>query len=136
MVARCKGKDGQYFPAEQKLVFCSPSDKVSMRQKGTLLHELAHAWDYHMLTDEQRSAFMELRGVDTWHSHQVEWHERGAEHFAEIIKWGIIDEPIWIVTSLTPTPKASRPATNSSPAASHPTSSSKIAPEPIEGAGR
>jgi hypothetical protein len=107
-----------------------------MRQKGVLLHELAHAWDYHMLADEQRRAFMELRGVDTWHSHQVEWHERGAEHAAEIIKWGIIDEPIWIVTSLTPTAKASRPATDSSPAASHPTSSSKIAPEPIEGAGR
>ena len=41
----------------------------------TLLHELGHVWDKHNLTDDQRQAYLELRGLDSW-SHG-DWDQAG-----------------------------------------------------------
>lgn len=41
---------------------------------------------------------MEMRGLDTWDSHDVDWAQRGAEHAAEIITWGIFDRPMPAIT--------------------------------------
>jgi hypothetical protein len=49
-------------------------------------------WDEHELTDEVRQAFLDLRGLETWRG--GEWHDRGAEHAAEIMVWGLIDRPV------------------------------------------
>ncbi len=58
----------------------------------TVIHELAHAWEHHSITDETREAFLEVRGLDAWRD--GEWHERGAEHAAEILVWGVIDREV------------------------------------------
>lgn len=64
-----------------------------LKVKRTLLHEFAHAWDAHYLTQDIRDKFIELRGFEGW-SFEVPYEERGSEHAAETITWGLIDEPI------------------------------------------
>jgi hypothetical protein len=59
----------------------------------TLMHELAHAWAEHTLTEAQRRAFLEERGLQSWRD-GVPWEERGTEHAAQIVAWGLGDRPI------------------------------------------
>ena len=63
-------------------------------EEWMVLHELAHTWDYEMLTPEVRDAFLELRDLEGWRA--GEWHERGSEQTAEIIVWGIIGRPVQV----------------------------------------
>jgi len=63
----------------------------------TTLHELAHAWADAQLSTAQKAAFLELRGLDVWYDARVPRHERGAEHAAEIVSWGLMDEMIPII---------------------------------------
>lgn len=65
--------------------------EIGPAQEWAILHEIAHAWDYHSLDSGTRSAFLELRNHDAWR--EGAWHERGAENAAEIIAWGLIDRP-------------------------------------------
>lgn len=55
--------------------------------RSVLLHELAHLWDNHAMTDELRTALMDLRGLETW-NHDL-WNQAGGEHLASIIAWGL-----------------------------------------------
>ncbi len=64
-----------------------------LKVKRTLLHEFAHAWDNHYLDDATRSAFMDLAGLDGW-SFDTPYDERGSEHAAETITWGLLDRPL------------------------------------------
>ena len=64
-----------------------------------VLHEIAHAWAAHDLSDERRAEFQSLRGWTYWSNHQeADWHENGSEQAAEMILWGLIDRPIGIIT--------------------------------------
>src|SRR4029079_18782097 len=63
----------------------------------TTLHELAHAWAELQLSAAERAAFLELRGLDVWYDPGVPRHERGAEHAAEVVSWGLMDEMIPII---------------------------------------
>jgi hypothetical protein len=53
------------------------------------LHELAHIWMVDHLTDETRAAFNELAGLTEWRNTSVPWNERGVEHAAFTISWGV-----------------------------------------------
>jgi hypothetical protein len=55
--------------------------------RSVLLHELAHLWDNHVVTDELRSELLALRGLDTWRHDQ--WSQAGGEHLASIIAWAL-----------------------------------------------
>ena len=57
----------------------------------TLLHELAHVWSDLYLDEAQRAEWVELRGLESWH--EGEWRDRGTEHAAEIIAFGLYDTP-------------------------------------------
>jgi hypothetical protein len=47
------------------------------------------------LTESRRAAFLRLRGLTEWRNDDPDrWHERGAEHAAEIMVWGLIDRPV------------------------------------------
>jgi hypothetical protein len=64
-----------------------------------VLHETAHAWAAHELTDERKADFQVLRGWTHWSNHrEADWHENGSEQAAEILVWGLIDRPVGIVT--------------------------------------
>ncbi len=43
------------------------------------------------------AAFLRLRGLDAWVDEGVPPHEWGAEHAAEVVSWGLMDERVPIV---------------------------------------
>lgn len=90
--AKCFGYGGVYMPDQIEVRICRPSDT-------TIVHELAHAWIETTLTESERQAFLELRGLDTW-TGGTEWDKRGAEQAGEILTWGLMDRDItvrWLV---------------------------------------
>jgi hypothetical protein len=58
--------------------------------KYILLHELGHCWVDAYVDDLARVQFMDLRQLDCWHCDTF-WQERGFEHAAEVIAWGVSD---------------------------------------------
>ncbi|MEA3510840.1 MAG: hypothetical protein U9R51_05340 [Actinomycetota bacterium] len=80
----CDGFDGAFRSRETpaRLDVCNPHRLI-------ILHELAHAWDHHMLTDSIRLKFMNLRGLTSWNDATTPWKERGIEDLAEMLVWGL-----------------------------------------------
>lgn len=64
------------------------------RVKNTILHELAHAWEHHGMSDPARQAFLERNGLESWNHVDTDWDERGIEAVAQAIAWGLMDTPI------------------------------------------
>ena len=62
----------------------------SCATRDTMLHELGHVLDRHVLTDDDRAAFMAARGVDRWQG--VAWLRAGQEHYADVVAWGLSDQ--------------------------------------------
>lgn len=62
--------------------------------KWTILHELAHAWEHHTLSDTTRQAFLDHTGLEAWNHIDFDWEERGIEAAAQAIAWGLLDIPI------------------------------------------
>ena len=58
-------------------------------RRRILIHEMAHVYLDHALTDDQRDEFLDLRGLTSWGSGP--WEARGAEHAAELVLWGLTD---------------------------------------------
>ena len=85
--AMCNDKDG---------IARLCTTETNLWQKRIVIHEMAHAWDHHTLDHEAREELMAIRTIKGWRD--GEWHERGAEHAAEIITWGVIDQPLNITT--------------------------------------
>lgn len=56
-----------------------------------VLHELAHAWANVYLSEEARDAFTRMRGLGTWSGEDADWKDRGTEHAADIVAWGLGD---------------------------------------------
>jgi hypothetical protein len=88
----CRGRDGMVIHRSDgpELRLCE--DEVTPVLEWVVIHELAHCWEKHEVTDEARQAFLDLRGLGGWR--EGAWHERGAEHAAEIMVWGLIDRPV------------------------------------------
>ena len=57
-------------------------------------HELAHAWVTANITNAQRSAFMNLRGLEHWADRDVPWNQRGTEWAAVVIQQGLSGLPL------------------------------------------
>lgn len=53
---------------------------------NTLAHELAHAWIAQHTTKAQRTAYMSLRGFESWNDSEVDWHDRGTEDAAFVFQ--------------------------------------------------
>jgi hypothetical protein len=57
-------------------------------------HELAHVWEAQNVIDESRNEFMDIREqVRSWASPDHRWEERGREHAANVIAWGLLEDP-------------------------------------------
>lgn len=80
----CDGYDGAFRRGASplRLDVCNAHPLI-------ILHELAHAWDHHALTDESRNQFMKLRGLDVWNDSDTPWSERGVEQLADMVVWGL-----------------------------------------------
>ncbi len=72
------------------------------RSRRSLLHELAHAWDHvaGSIDADTRTDFLTLRGLQSWDDDDLSWNQRGEEQTAEIIAWGLMDQPAPIPTSV------------------------------------
>lgn len=83
----CAGFYGLYrgvVDGRHHIDMCTPSELH-------LLHELAHAWAANGVTDEVRAAFLGVRGLEAWSGEDVAWGDRGSEHAASILAWGVAD---------------------------------------------
>lgn len=80
------GREGVYVHSTRSL-------HMGTLSKRTMLHELAHAWAAHSLTEEQRISFTAYRGLEAWNDHDYPWSERATEHAAEIVAWALLDQP-------------------------------------------
>ena len=77
------------------VVICVPDHGTAaskLWRQRTLIHELAHAWDFANLDDNDRSHLLGVLGTEHWLSRDQPWEERGAERFAETITWGLYDQ--------------------------------------------
>jgi hypothetical protein len=90
--AGCDGLAGQFNRdgSGLRVDFCSGNS-------FTVLHEFAHAWEYHNVDDTTRDALVEMHGLETWRSSEVPWEERGVEVAAETIAKGLLERafPEW-----------------------------------------
>lgn len=53
------------------------------------LHEMAHIWMLDHLTDETRAEFNDMAGLTVWRGPEAVWRERGVEHAAFTLAWGL-----------------------------------------------
>lgn len=83
--ARCKGFEGIHRPAPRDQLV--EADRILMcnRMKIILLHELAHAWKHHNLSEETRAAFAEHWDLDNWNDMAAAWGDRAVERAAHTI---------------------------------------------------
>ena len=88
----CDGFAGQFNRDSSglRIDFCSGNS-------FTVLHEFAHAWEYHNVDDTTRDALVEMHGLEAWRSSDVPWAERGVEVAAETIARGLLERafPEW-----------------------------------------
>jgi hypothetical protein len=92
----CGGNFGLYRSgAPAQVDICGFNwDRFVVTAKKTMLHELAHAWIQHALTELARERFLDLRGLNTWGDDEFPWEEQGSEQAAEIIAWALMDEDL------------------------------------------
>ncbi len=87
----CHGYLGYYDAAGFQLDMCNRGQS-HIEPANTLLHELAHAWSFEFLEEGTRIAFTNHRELENWSS-GLNWWLMGQEQAAEIIAWGLMDEP-------------------------------------------
>lgn len=91
----CRGRAGTHREIEGVSVIDICAVEASRPTRVMVLHETAHAWASGALTPERKAAFQELRGWTHWRDYEAApWHENGTEQAAEIMVWGLIDEPL------------------------------------------
>ncbi|MFN3216509.1 MAG: hypothetical protein ACE367_08450 [Acidimicrobiales bacterium] len=94
----CSGRAGMHHVVDGVSVVELCTSDVGVATRIMILHETAHAWTRHALTDEARERFRALRGFEHWRDYAAApWHENGTEQAAEILVWGLMDRPIRIV---------------------------------------
>lgn len=69
------------------IIYPDRYEVLSCGTMATLMHELAHVWEHHVLDDATRQALLDLRGLDSW-SHET-WSQAGGEHLAAVVSWGM-----------------------------------------------
>jgi hypothetical protein len=94
----CVGRPGMHHRVDGVNVIEICASEMSSPVEGMILHETAHAWIDHNLTEERKAEFQQLRGWTHWRNHDdAAWHENGTEQAAEIMVWGLIDRPLAMV---------------------------------------
>ena len=89
----CDGHSGLYRPGSVPEVrICVDRPVDSKISRFLLLHEFAHLWAENRLDAGTAEAFVAMRGLDAWQDADRPRHEWGAEHAAEVLSWGLMDE--------------------------------------------
>jgi hypothetical protein len=105
-LAQCGGAPGRTYLDETTTLV-----KVCWNDRFILLHELAHVWASHHLPFAKHEPFMAMRAdVISWASSEVAWAQRGSEHAANVIAWGVLEDPFPISRTYPNDPDALRDA--------------------------
>ena len=85
----CQGELGTYgqYGSTDRIDLCTEA-------KFYVLHELAHAWEQHAISDETRRAVLDQAELDVWHDRGIPWLRSGAEIAANTIAFGLLDLPL------------------------------------------
>jgi hypothetical protein len=67
---------------------------ICMTHFVTIGHELAHAWERHVMEDATRKMYMDHLGIAEWNNHDNNAPARAMEQAADLIEWGIRPEPL------------------------------------------
>lgn len=85
--------------------------KMCWNDQFTLLHELAHAWEAHNVPTEKHEPFMAMRtDATSWASREVPWPQRGREHAANVVAWGVLEDPYPVPRTSPTDPESMRDA--------------------------
>ncbi len=91
----CRGRPGLHRVVDDVSVIEICATEADKPTRVMVLHETAHAWAAHDLAPERKSDFQQVRGWTHWRDYEAApWHENGTEQAAEIMVWGLIDEPL------------------------------------------
>ena len=95
----CDGHVAVFIPADPvpEIHLCFDADAPELLRQRVVLHEVAHAWTHAHLTDDERSEFVRMRGLEHWRG-PARWFEQGTEHAAEIIAWGLLETDVGVLT--------------------------------------
>jgi hypothetical protein len=87
--ARCGGSPARVHLDEDPVLVT-----ICWNSRFIILHELGHIWEATNVPTERHTLFMDLRtNVASWASLEVPWADRGREHAANIIAWGLLEDP-------------------------------------------
>lgn len=86
----CSGHTGEFMSdgEDDRIDLCGSST-----HNARVLHELAHAWEHHSVSEATRRAFLDATGL-VWYDPDLPWRERGIEQLATTITWGLLDTPL------------------------------------------
>lgn len=88
-VDECDGAPARTYLNESPIVV-----KMCWDSRFMLLHELSHVWEALTLSAGKHEPFMAMRSdVTSWAGLDVEWVQRGREHAANVIAWGLLENP-------------------------------------------
>jgi hypothetical protein len=88
-LSHCDGARGRVYLDHDPIEI-----RMCWNSEFILLHELAHVWEAHDVAAAKHEPFMEMRdGVSSWAGLDVTWAERGREHAANVIAWGLLEDP-------------------------------------------
>lgn len=88
----------QRYEGRHTVVVCYTDDRLASQASDSGwspvaiaygLHELAHIWMVDHLTDDTRAGFNTMAGLTVWRGPEAEWRDRGVEHAAFTIAWGL-----------------------------------------------
>ncbi len=65
--------------------------------RRTVIHELAHAWLFDHVGKLREAAFDAVRGLRAWDSTRLPWDRRGVEQAAEVMTWGVMRPPSFVL---------------------------------------
>lgn len=85
----CSGNRGFFSPSSTPWTIAVCTDELIV-----VLHEIGHAWAEHRLTEADRAAYVEARGLESWNDPETPWRARGSEDAANTLAWGLLDTPI------------------------------------------
>lgn len=101
----CKGASGLYVRGDvPEIRLCANTEPDSRIARLIVLHELGHLWAEGTLTGPEKQALLDLRGLEVWADSDHPTHKWGAEHAAEILSWGLMDESVRIIRIYDTTP--------------------------------
>ncbi len=88
-VDECDGAPARTYLNESPIVV-----KMCWNNRFMLLHELGHVWEALNVSAGKHEPFMAMRSdVTSWAGLDVEWVQRGREHAANVIAWGLLENP-------------------------------------------